>query len=396
MRRVHVCSIIPPHILRHLADHGEDDEQRRRAQMALEQSAHARGHREAMRNVTGLLLAAQAEAIVERQRMVYDAKHKRTLPGKLVRAEGAKATGDEAVDEAYEGSGITFEFYNLVFGRNSIDGKGLRIDSSVHYSNNFANAQWNGRQMLYGDGDGGYLFHRFTSSIDVIAHELTHGVTQYSAALDYENQSGALNEHFSDVFGILVKQYHLKQTAAKSDWIIGEGIFTKRVHGVGVRSMKAPGTAYDDPRIGKDPQPSHMAKYVRKHADNGGVHVNSGIPNHAFYLFATALGGKAWEVPGKIWYVTLTEKLKHNASFQACADATFAVAGQLHGPGSEPQRALAAAWKKVGIEISANAAGEGKLRIAKKHLPAFEPATGGAEVPIDERPKTVTRRAQQG
>src|SRR5258705_701935 len=155
--------------------------------------------------------------------------------------------------------------------------------------------------MLYGDGDG-RIFNRFTKVLDVIGHELTHGVTQYTAALDYHDQSGALNEHFSDVFGILVKQYSLKQTAKKADWLIGAGIFTQRVHGAAIRSMKAPGTAYDDPTLGRDPQPAHMKNYVKSHDDSGGVHVNSGIPNHVFYLVATALGGNAWEVAGKIWY----------------------------------------------------------------------------------------------
>jgi Zn-dependent metalloprotease len=383
MHRVHVCSIIPPHIHRHIAEHGETEEMRRRARATLEAASHARGHREAMAGVRHLLLAAAAEGPMAKVRAIYDAKHKKALPGKLVRSEGGTSNGDAAADEAYDGSGKTYDLYATVFGRNSIDGRGMRIDSSVHYGKDFSNAQWNGKQMLYGDGDG-YLFHRFTHCLDVIGHELTHGVTQYSANLDYHDQPGALNEHFSDVFGMLVKQFSLKQSAKKSDWILGEGIFTKRVNAVGVRSMKAPGTAYDDPKIGKDPQPSHMAKYVRKHEDNGGVHVNSGIPNHAFYLLATTLGGNAWETAGHIWYLTLTERLRHDASFQTCADVTFMVAGELHGKGSEPQKAVAAAWKHVGIAISPRvAAGEPKM-VIKKQVPAFEPATGGAEVPPDE------------
>jgi len=382
MRRAHVvCSIIPPHIYRHIAEHGTDDD-RRRARLALEASAHTRGQREA---VAGMRAFVQAAAETGRRRAIYDAKRKRALPGKLVRAEGDKATGDKAADEAYDGSGKTYDFYSKVYDRNSIDGRGLRIDSSVHYSVDFSNAQWNGRQMLYGDGDG-TLFNRFTSSLDVIGHELTHGVTQYSAALEYHDQPGALNEHFSDVFGILVKQYSLKQTAKKSDWLIGAGIFTPRVHAVAVRSMKAPGTAYDDPTIGRDPQPAHMRNLVKTHDDSGGVHINSGIPNHAFYLLATTLGGNAWDVAGKIWYVTLTQKLRHDARFQQCADATFSVAGELHGRSSEPQKAVAAAWKAVGIEISPKVvAGETRLPIRRPRpvIPAFEPAIGGAEVPSD-------------
>src|SRR6185369_646266 len=278
-----VCSIIPPHIHRHIAEHGDEGE-RRRARLALEMSAHMRGQRSA---VSGMRAAVLEIAPQTKRRAIYDAKHKRDLPGKLVRNEGDKATGDSAADEAYDGSGKTYDFYSKVYERNSIDGRGLQIDSSVHFSVDFSNAQWNGRQMLYGDGDG-RIFNRFTKSLDVIGHELTHGVTQYSAALDYHDQPGALNEHFSDVFGILVKQYTLKQTAKKADWIIGAGIFMPRVHAAGVRSMKAPGTAYDDPTVGKDPQPSHMKHYVKTHDDTGGVHINSGIPNHVFYTLATS------------------------------------------------------------------------------------------------------------
>ena len=380
MRRTSVvcCSIIPPHIHRHIAEHGSDEE-RRRARLALEMSAHMRGQREAVAGMRAVLAIAPAE----KQRQIYDAKHKRTLPGKLVRVEGAKATGDTAADEAYDGSGKTYDFYSKVYERNSIDGHGLRIDSSVHFAVDYSNAQWNGKQMLYGDGDG-RIFGRFTRALDVIGHELTHGVTQYSAALEYHDQPGALNEHFSDVFGTLVKQYALKQTAKKADWLIGAGLFTARVHGVAVRSMKAPGTAYDDPTVGKDLQPGHMSQYVKTHDDAGGVHINSGIPNHAFYLLATSLGGNAWDVAGRIWYVTLTQKLRHDAQFQTCANATFLTAGELYGKGSEPQKAVAAAWKAVGIEVAVTDKRMPIKRRARPIMPAFEPAIGGAEVPSDE------------
>src|SRR3954466_8066163 len=371
------CSIIPPHIHRHIAEHGSEDE-RRRARLALEMSAHMRGQREAVAGMRAMLAIAPAE----KQRQVFDAKHKRALPGKLVRAEGQKSSGDHAADEAYDGSGKTWDFYSKVYERNSIDGRGLRIDSSVHYSVDYSNAQWNGKQMLYGDGDG-RIFTRFTKSLDVIGHELTHGVTQYSAALEYHDQPGALNEHFSDVFGILVKQHALKQTAAKSDWLIGAGIFTSAVHGAAVRSMKAPGTAYDDKVVGKDPQPAHMKNYQTMTADNGGVHVNSGIPNHAFYLAATLLGGKAWTVAGRIWYDALTTLLKPKATFRDCARATVAAAAKRYGAKSEPQRAVVEAWKKVGIDLDAVATSGPKLPIAD-----FEPPAAAAELPpFEHRPR---------
>ena len=320
-----ICCFLPPHILRHIAEQAEG-ELRERAYETLEESAQMRGERAVVATIAGAIVVPAGE----KRRTVYDAGQGRDLPGKLVRGEGDPATHDAAVDEAYDGAGKTYDFYQKVYARNSIDDRGLRLDSTVHYGVGFDNAQWNGRQMIYGDGDG-KLFQRFTKCLEIIGHELTHGVTQYTAALAYSDQPGALNEHFSDVFGILVKQYSLKQTAGKSDWLIGAGLFTKRVHGAAVRSMKAPGTAYDDPLLGKDPQPAHMRSYKRTRSDNGGVHINNGIPNHAFYLAATRLGGKAWEVAGRIWYAALTAKLSSRAQFGDCADATFEAAGNLFG-----------------------------------------------------------------
>src|SRR5262249_21320073 len=160
----------------------------------------------------------------------------------------------------------------------------------------------------------------FTISLDVIGHELTHGVTGSEVNLQYLNQSGALNESISDVFGSLIKQKHLSQTAETADWLIGKGLFTAKVQGVALRSMKAPGTAFDDPVLGKDPQPGHMRDYVTSMSDNGGVHINSGIPNRAFYLVSAALGGHAWEAPGHIWYATVRDRmLRSNASFKQFA-----------------------------------------------------------------------------
>jgi Zn-dependent metalloprotease len=226
----------------------------------------------------------------------------------------------------------------------------MLLVSTVHYGKNFDNAMWNGSQMVYGDGDG-KLFNRFTIAQDVIGHELTHGVTQHTAALEYRDQSGALNEHVSDVMGIMVKQWVLGQTAAQSDWLIGAGLFAPGVHGKAIRSMKAPGSAYNDPALGRDPQPAHMRNYVTSADDNGGVHINSGIPNHAFYLVATALGGNAWDVAGWIWYDTLQTKLSPTAGFQDFAAATVIVAGEKYGVGSTIQITVAEAWSQVGLPL---------------------------------------------
>ena len=288
----------------------------------------------------------------EKRRTVYDAGHRSTLPGRLVRAEGDPPTSDAAVDEAYDGAGSTYDFYEAAYARSSVDGKGMRLDSSVHFGSGYDNAFWNGSQMVYGDGDG-KLFGRFTKCVDVIGHELTHGVTAHEADLDYHDQPGALNESFSDVFGSLVKQRTLGQTAAEADWLIGAGLFTNKVRGAALRSMKAPGTAYDDPVLGKDPQPAHMRDYVSDPEDDGGVHINSGIPNHAFYRAAAAIGGFAWEKAGRIWYRALTTFLRRDSDFAAAARLTRTAAAELYGTGSAEETAVVDAWRTVGVEEQA-------------------------------------------
>jgi hypothetical protein len=255
------------------------------------------------------------------------------------------------VDEAYAGLGATFDLYWGVFGRNSIDNAGQNLIGSVHYAQLYDNAFWNGSQMVFGDGDGKY-FNRFTISIDIMGHELTHGVTGHQANLAYHDQPGALNESISDCFGSMVKQYahSPQQTAAAADWLIGAGLFTSAVNGVALRSMKAPGTAYDDKVLGKDPQPADMAHYVTTTSDNGGVHINSGIPNRAFYLAAAAMGGYSWDKAGRIWYATLCDpRLTSNAQFQDFANLTTDNAGLLFG--STEQQAVAEAWRQVGINV---------------------------------------------
>jgi Zn-dependent metalloprotease len=337
------CYILPPHILREITQRGNEN-QRDWAFETLRVSEQFRGRRE----VVGRLASLLATPTGVKRRTVYDAKNRTRLPGTLVRSEGSPPSKDVTVNEAYDGAGATYDLYFEVFKRNSIDDQGMRLDSTVHYGNKYNNAFWNGSQMVYGDGDGD-LFNRFTISIDVIGHELTHGVTQFSANLEYRNQPGALNESMSDVFGSLVKQRVLKQTADQADWLIGEGLLTPKVKGVALRSMKAPGTAYDDPILGKDPQPAHMDNLYTGTRDNGGVHINSGIPNHAFYLTATKLGGYAWEKAGLIWYTTLTTRLKPQSNFKDAAQFTIAVAGELYGEDSDEQKAVRSAWEKVGV-----------------------------------------------
>jgi Zn-dependent metalloprotease len=348
------CFIAPPDLLAKMATEGDAGE-RDAAIGALATSAAVRARRSfvagLLRNPdtrqTGLGLICTP---TNEQRTVYDVHHGRenALPGDKVRGEGDPESADASVNQAYDGAGKTYDFYEQVFKRNSIDGDGMEIISSVHFGVSFDNAFWDGGQMVYGDGSG-RLFKEgsLTSSVDVIGHELTHGVTQFTAALKYSKQSGALNESMSDVFGSLVKQFGLGQTAEQADWLIGEGILVESL-GQALRSMKAPGTAFKF-----DDQPATMADYKdlpddnNPRNDNGGVHINSGIPNKAFYLAATALGGNAWEKAGPIWFKTLTEKLKADAQFVDAANATVEAAGELYS--SQEQDAVRGAWQEVGV-----------------------------------------------
>ena len=350
-----ILCITPPHMLKEIATQGTDA-QREVALRTIDVSEQIRVQRRTAMEMMSVMGALPVSA--GKQRIVYDAENGSKLPGTVARKEGQDPVADVAVKEAYDGSGITYDLFFDIYKRDSIDGNGLRLDSTVHYQKGYDNAFWNGKQMVYGDGDEDLpeaqrLFNRFTIALDIIGHELTHGVTSYEANLVYWDQSGALNESMSDVFGSLVKQYQRQQTAAEADWIIGEGLFTSNVNGTGIRNMKTPGTAYDDPVLGKDPQPGHMNDYVNTIEDNGGVHINSGIPNRAFYVTAVELGAYAWEKAGQIWYNTLTDKLGVRSNFQDAANMTFEAAGELFGSGSLEQQAVGKGWAEVGITVGA-------------------------------------------
>jgi Zn-dependent metalloprotease len=342
--------IIPPHLLRKLLE-SDNKEVRQAALNTLLGTARLRGQR-SLRATFGIGLSA---APTDGRRSIFDCQNSNWLPGAvLVRTEQGEASADSSVNRAFDGLGATREFYREVLDRNSIDDQGMRLDGYVHYGASYNNAFWDGQQMVFGDGDG-VLFTDFTSSLDVIGHELTHGVTEHVAGLEYHKQSGALNESMSDVFGSLVKQWSLGQTAEQADWLIGAEVFTPAIEADALRSMKAPGTAYDNETFGKDPQPDHMSKFVHlpdtEEGDYGGVHINSGIPNKAFYLTATGIGGCAWEAPALIWYEALKAS-GPTTEFQEFADKTYLMAGELYGTDSMEQQAVLAAWRGVGIRIS--------------------------------------------
>jgi Zn-dependent metalloprotease len=364
------CSIVPDFIHDNVARRGSEA-QRRRARNTMRlggvfrrmryQDARARRPYRARprvrwRDYVRALRAAERECVKERS--IYDARRRERLPGRLVRSEGNPATGDAAVDEAYDGFGTTFDLLLEEYGRCSLDDRGMELIGTVHYGRSYDNAFFDGQQMVFGDGDEDLpeaerLWNRFTIAIDVIGHELAHGVVDRTAGLVYRDQPGALNESIADVFGSMVKQKQLGQQAQNADWLIGEGLFTANVNGQALRSMKDPGSAYDDPVFGKDPQPGHMNDYVNTWEDNGGVHINSGIPNKAFYLAAVNMGGYSWEGAGHVWYEALiSPTLSSQANFQQFAQETVLAASDLFGPTSAEPQAVREAWAAVGVSVA--------------------------------------------
>ncbi len=343
--------IVPPYMVEHMA-RSADPQLRERAVVDLARASAVRAVRTFSQQMPALL--ATASPTGRKHRLVYDARKKDLLPGRLVRSEGDPKTADPCVNEAYDYSGDTFDFFLERFARNSLDDDGMTLISSVHVGEAdgrdrfqpMNNAFWDGAQMAYGDGDG-EVFQCFTRSLDVVAHELTHGVQAFTSNLAYRGQSGALNEHFADVFGVLVRQWRRKESADKASWLVGAEILVPAKTRRAIRDMEHPGTAYaDDPALGSDPQPDHMERIYTGPADSGGVHLNSGIPNRAFVLVAQTLGGPAWETPGAIWYEALLQ-LSRTSQFSDMAKLTAQIAGDRFGAATK--KAVRAAWKKVGL-----------------------------------------------
>jgi Zn-dependent metalloprotease len=322
------CHFIPSYLLDRLAE-------------APDETWAERGRRTKLVDERVRSQAAVApQAVGDADWQIHDAQNGAELPGVLVRTAGEAEVADVTVNEAATGIIESLALF-ADLGRDSFDDQGATVVATVHYEQDYDNAFWDGTQLVFGDGDG-TVFERFTKPIDVIGHELTHAVTQHTADLTYQGQSGALNESVSDVFGACIKQRYLGQDAASADWLVAEGIFLPGINGRALRSMSEPGTAYDDPAIGKDPQVGSMADYVETTDDSGGVHINSGIPNRAFVIAARAIGGESWSGAGRIWFATLTSGLDKDSDFATFARSTIAEAGE-HAATVED------AWTQVGV-----------------------------------------------
>ncbi|EON64524.1 hypothetical protein W97_03757 [Coniosporium apollinis CBS 100218] len=311
--------------------------------------------------------AAGGESAARMQIRIYDCKETANRPGTLARSEGQARVKDRQVNNCYDGFRITHDFFSEVFKRNSLDHKGLPLIASVHYKpatapNGYNNAFWDGmmNQMVFGDGDH-IFFDYFTDSLDVIAHELSHGFVQYSSPLIYYGESGALNESCADIFGCMVEQWHMRQTAAEADWNLGQTMFPVAFTGSALRTLKAGRAFVNDPVFRTDPQPKHMDKKYKGKGDRGGVHINSGIPNHAFYKAATRLEGSSWDKVGRVWYKTMTSgEILPDCNFHRFAEVTVKIAKTEFNQDQSVWEAIHAAWGEVGIRVPTESTGAGE------------------------------------
>lgn len=272
---------------------------------------------------------------------VFDCRHGTTLPGTPV-ADPGRSTDGKARRAFVETTAVA-EFYQALFGRNSLDGAGMTLISSIHYSVNYNNAFWSGTQMTYGDGDG-KVFLDFTKSNDVIGHELTHGVTQYSAGFNYTGEAGGLNESMSDVFGSMFRQWRAGHDVTQADWLIGGDLMGPAARAQGftcLRDMADPAAKHC-----LAPQPKRYAQF-RPGMD---PHETSGIPNLAFYEAAMAIGGKSWEKAGLIWYQALTGFPPNpGLKLAAFAKRTRQLAATLFSGDPTVAHAIDSAWRTVGL-----------------------------------------------
>ncbi len=279
------------------------------------------------------------------------------------------ATAERAGVDAHYGAAMTYDYYKNVHGRNGINGSngpgttsaaansGVSLVSSrVHFGSNYNNAFWYQNRMSYGDGNGSSFSPLVT--LDIAGHEMTHGVTQYEANLTYANESGALNESMSDVFGAMVELYARGGTVTADTWKIGEQCYTPS-NGTGdaLRYMDNPHAAGNGGYTSDD-DPDHYAERYTGTGDNGGVHINSGIGNKAFYLAAVGgthhrsgvtVTGMGTTDASRIWYRALTTYMTSGTNFAGARTAMLNAATDLFGSSSTQYARTATAWCAVGV-----------------------------------------------
>jgi Zn-dependent metalloprotease len=341
------CFIVPSNVLKKFS---RDKKLSAKSRKAFADAAKFESQwREARQKRTEVTLAAQqvlpsglkAADVTPPPITVFDCQNHTTLPG--VAIANPDAGSDQTGKRAYIETSAVVEFYHSIFGRMSFDNAGSALISSIHYSVNYNNAFWNGSQMTYGDGDGN-IFIDFTKGNDVICHELTHGVTQYTLGLNYENQAGGLNESISDVFGSMFRQWRNNQDVTQADWLIGADILGPGATSRGFTCLRDLAKPNDKHCLAK--QPTHFKEYE----DGMDPHESSGIPNLAFYKAAMALGGNSWTIAGRIWYQAMAAfGPSPNMTMKQFAKRTRTLATSMFKSKPAVFTAIDKAWKAVGL-----------------------------------------------
>jgi hypothetical protein len=276
-----------------------------------------------------------ARATGRPRRRVYDAGGRSKLPGELVRKEGGSPTADPTVERVYEWLGHAYRFLHDAFDRDSVDGKGAELIAVVHYGDRHGNAFWDGRHVVLGDGDD--LIKPLASTPDATFKEVMNGFVQHAAALDYQGQAGSIYDATAILFALMTRQFVLRQPVEAADWRFGAGLLHPRAERTVIADPSTPATWTD---LVKDPS-----------LDNGGIHANSPIIQHAFFRLAVAFGGLAWERAGQIWYDTLIAPgLAPDCTFHQFAQRTVTAARARYGDRDEAVAVTRSAWLAAGIK----------------------------------------------
>lgn len=338
------CQFISKYVLERLAhDPKLSKEAAERAAYTARLTQHLYEIRKQNISLAGFLL--ENHEVVELTKnpevTLFDCRQTQSLPG--LQIKDPAHSKDASVQRAHDETDLMATFLREIFKRNSIDNAGITLMSSVHYGKKYNNATWNGLQMIYGDGDG-ELFIDFTSGIDVIGHELAHGLTQYTLQLEYDDEPGGLNESLSDCFGMMFRQWRLKHDAAHADWLLGGDIIGPLTRERGYTCLRD--MAEPDGKHCLAPQPAHYGQLKSGQFP----HAASGPPNLAFCTACKQIGGNSWETIGQVWYqVITTAGLVPRMGMAQFAAKTRKQATELFGKDSPAEAAVDAGWKKVGL-----------------------------------------------
>jgi Zn-dependent metalloprotease len=353
------CQIIPNTILKNLKKEGEnynnnnnnEEQQEDLSNFIRETRAYLLEHPKLK---AAIAAKTYKKTTHKETRRLFDDANKYKFATAPIATDEQMHSSKPSQHQPLELANIVYDYFHNRFDIESFDNKNSPIDVHVNFGSKYNNAFWDGFRLVFGTGDGTY-FNTFLTQ-NILTHEFVHGITEHQCGLKYENQSGALNEHYSDVFAVCLDQRIKKQKPTEASWVIGEGIFTSKINAKGIRTFK-PELAYDDRLLGKDPQPWHMKNYVNlpntDDGDYGGVHYNSKICNHAFYLFCLKaekeVGDErinySWRAPAEIWFNTY-KRLEPDTEFKQFAYDTISVCKRIHPQLTE---VLKQAWREVGL-----------------------------------------------